>query len=125
MKCSDVSKLAPLARDLRRNTTTTESLLWFHLRGNRFVGIKFKRQQPIGNYIVDFVCLEKKIIIELDGGQHALDAEADRERDAWLQAQGFSVLRFWNNELLTNPAGVLDVIWQSAGKPLCEGVARK
>jgi len=64
-------------------------------------GLKFRRQQPIGRYIVDFVCFEKKIIIEVDGGQHAVETKKDTERDGWFRSQGFKVLRFWNNEVLT------------------------
>ena len=70
-------------------------------------GLKFRRQQPIGRYIVDFVCFEKKIIIEVDGGQHAVETKKDTERDEWLRSQGFKVITFWNNEVLTNTQGVL------------------
>jgi very-short-patch-repair endonuclease len=75
-------------------------------------GLKFRRQQPIGPHIVDFVCFEKKIIIELDGGQHGLPTEMhyDTKRDQWFEAQGYKVLRFWNNEVLTNIQGVLEEI---------------
>jgi very-short-patch-repair endonuclease len=73
-------------------------------------GYKFRRQQPLGNYIVDFVCLEKKLIIELDGGQHAKQTDCDTERDGWLRGQGFVVLRFWNNDVLQNINGVKDAI---------------
>ena len=72
-------------------------------------GLKFRRQQPIDNYIVDFVCLEKRIVIEIDGGQHAAQ-EKDVFRDEYLRQQGFNVLRFWNNEVLQNINGVLEVI---------------
>ncbi len=72
-------------------------------------GLKFRRQQPIGNYVVDFICLEKSLVIEADGGQHA-DNTKDEERDAWLTSESFKVLRFWNNEVLTNMEGVLEVI---------------
>jgi very-short-patch-repair endonuclease len=71
--------------------------------------LKIRRQQPIGKYVVDFVCLERSLVIEIDGGQHA-DNEMDRERDAWLAKEGFKVLRFWNNEVLTNADGVLEAI---------------
>ena len=73
-------------------------------------GVKFRRQQPIGKYIVDFVSFEKRIVIELDGGQHSAEQERDRERDNWLSKQGFKVLRFWDNEVLNNIEGVLEVI---------------
>ena len=73
-------------------------------------GLKFRRQQPIGRYIVDFVCFEKKIIIEVDGGQHAVETKKDTERDEWLRSQGFKVITFWNNEALTNTQDVLEAI---------------
>jgi len=73
-------------------------------------GLKFRRQQTIDNYIVDFVCFENRIIIEVDGGQHAAENNKDRERDTYLQRYGFKVLRFWNNEVLQNTKGVLEVI---------------
>ena len=105
-------RLIPLAKDLRKRTTDTEQLLWQYLRAKHFEGLKFRRQQPIGPYIVDFVCLEKKIIVELDGGQHALPKETqnDIKRDQWLGGQGYRVLRFWDNEVLSNIHGVLEVI---------------
>jgi len=73
-------------------------------------GFKFRRQQPIDNYIVDFICLENRVVIEVDGGQHAVEKEKDRERDNYLQRHGFKVLRFWNNDVLQNIKGVLEVI---------------
>jgi very-short-patch-repair endonuclease len=99
-------KLTNVARLLRKNSTEIERLLWRHLRAGRFDGYKFKRQQPLGSYVVDFVCFEARLVIELDGGQHA-DSEADCHRDGWLKEQGFNVLRFWNNDVLTNLEGVL------------------
>jgi len=99
-----------LAKSLRRNATNAERLLWQKLRNKQLEGYKFRRQQPIGNYIVDFVNFENLIIIELDGGQHAILKGKDRNRDAWLQSQGFHVLRFWNNDVLENIDGVLAVI---------------
>jgi very-short-patch-repair endonuclease len=72
-------------------------------------GLKFKRQQPVGRYIVDFVCLEKKLVIEIDGGQHD-ESQTDKQRDAWLSQQGYKVLRFWNNEVFQNLDGVLEAI---------------
>ena len=80
-------------------------------------GYKFRRQEPIGNYIVDFVCQEKKIVIEVDGGQHSAERERDFERDRWLKIQGYKVLRFWNNEVLTNITGVLEVIRNDFNHP--------
>ena len=98
------------AKSLRSNLTDAEQKLWYHLRAHRFMGRKFKRQKPIGRYVVDFVCLEEKLIIELDGGQHAGNTEYDHERDSWLRSQGYTVLRFWNNELMNEMEGVLEKI---------------
>jgi very-short-patch-repair endonuclease len=89
--------------------TDAERRLWYFLRAHRFKGTKFKRQAMIGKFIVDFVCFEKHLIIEVDGSQHA-DNEADRLRTRWLEEEGFRVLRFWNNEVLKNTGGVLDSI---------------
>ena len=94
------------ARGLRKNPTEAEKLMWNHLRFWQVDGYKFRRQQPLGKYIVDFVCLEKKLIIELDGGQHAEQVEYDSTRDGWLGAQGFRIIRFWNNDVLKNSDGV-------------------
>ena len=82
--------------------------MWRHLRGKQLEGFKFRRQEPIGNYVADFVCYEKRIIVEVDGGQHC--REKDSERDKWFEGQGFKVLRFWNNEVLKNMQGVWEVI---------------
>jgi very-short-patch-repair endonuclease len=98
------------AKTLRRNLTDAEQKLWYHLRAHRFIGRKFKRQKPIGRYVVDFICLEEKLIIELDGGQHAESLEYDHERDSWLRSQGYTVLRFWNNELMNETESVLERI---------------
>ena len=89
--------------------TDAEQRLWYRLRGHRLGGIKFKRQVPIGPYIVDFVCVSRKLILEIDGGQHS-DNAGDRRRDEWLKAQGFHVLRFWNNDVLKQTDSVLEVI---------------
>jgi very-short-patch-repair endonuclease len=75
--------------------TDAERRLWYRSRAHRFLDLKFKRQAPIGPYIVDFICFEHKLIIEVDGGQHA-ESEADRRRDEWLRSEGYLVLRFWN-----------------------------
>ena len=91
-------------RALRRNSTQAELKLWSILRNRQFKRLKFRRQQPIGPYIVDFICLEHRLIVEVDGGQHKDDVDAARTE--WLQAQGFRVLRFWNNDVLSNPDGV-------------------
>jgi len=97
------------ARQLRLNQTDAERRLWAALRDRRLVGYKFRRQRPIGPFIVDFVCIEHKLVIEADGGQHA-DNEADESRTAWLQGRGWRVLRFWNNEILANTRGVIETI---------------
>lgn len=102
--------ITPLAKQLRKQATDAENLLWKHLRRRQIEGFKFRRQQPIGNYIVDFVCLATKIVIEIDGGQHAVYEESDKTREAWLRANGFRVLRFWNSELFENLEGVLETI---------------
>lgn len=98
------------AKTLRRNLTDAEQKLWYHLRAHRFMGRKFKRQKPLGRYVVDFICIEEKLIIELDGGQHAENVEYDHERDSWLRGEGYVVLRFWNNELMNEMEGVLERI---------------
>ena len=99
------------ARMLRKNMTDAERLLWRYLRNRELGGYKFRRQKPIGSYIVDFVCLEKKIVVEVDGGQHAKQVEADEERSEYLEEKGFQVLRFWNNEVLNETESVLSVIF--------------
>ena len=88
-------------------------MVWNYLRRKQLEGLKFRRQQPVGRYIADFICFEKKIVIEVDGGQHALDKENDIERDEWFEKQGFQVLRFWSNEVLRNIEGVLEVVRNS------------
>lgn len=98
------------AKSLRSNQTEAEQRLWYHLRAHRFMGLKFKRQKPMGRYIVDFVCLERRLIIELDGGQHAEQVAYDRHRDTWLRNQGYTVLHFWNNEVMQQLEGVLERI---------------
>ncbi|MBI4918249.1 MAG: endonuclease domain-containing protein [Acidobacteria bacterium] len=96
------------ARQLRRASTDAERALWRVLRA-RGIGPKFRRQEPIGPYIVDFVALDERVVIELDGGQHA-ESRSDPARDAYLRAQGFTVLRFWNSDVLTNLEGVVSRI---------------
>ncbi|HEX2967284.1 MAG TPA: endonuclease domain-containing protein [Syntrophorhabdaceae bacterium] len=98
------------AKELRKRSTDAERLLWSHLRAGRFHGLKFRRQHPIGDYIVDFVCLQNKFIIELDGGQHAMPdhSSRDQERAHWLEKEGYTIIRFWNNDVLTNTSGVLE-----------------
>lgn len=107
--------LTPLARKLRKEMTPAERLLWSRLRDRRLAGLKFRRQVPVGPYIVDFLCAEARVIVEIDGGQHNLpDARAqDQERTRFLEAKGYKVLRFWNNEVLGNLEGVLTVILEA------------
>jgi very-short-patch-repair endonuclease len=102
--------LLPFAKQMRREPTDAEACLWRHLRAGRLKAYRFKRQAPIAGYIVDFVCFEHKLIIEADGGQHAERADDDAHRTAWLQTQGFDVLRFWNNDILRDTQSVLEVI---------------
>ena len=99
-----------LAHALRIQQTDTERLLWKHLRNRQFIGFKFRRQQVIGPYIVDLVCFETRLVVELDGGQHTEQQTEDTVRTTFLQSQGFRVVRFWNNEVLGNIEGVLDSI---------------
>ena len=94
------------ARAMRRIATDAERKLWLLLRDRRLDGIKFRRQVPFGPYILDLVCFERKVVIEVDGGQHGA-SEADKIRDARLRAEGFQVVRYWNNDVLKNPEGVL------------------
>ena len=98
------------ARLLRGAVTDAERLLWQTLRGKQLNHYRFRRQHPIGQYIADFACIEQKIVIELDGGQHQERYVYDAQRTAFLQAHGWQVLRFWNNDVLTNLNGVLSVI---------------
>ena len=100
----------PIVKKLRENATDAERKLWHHLRRKQIDGLRFRRQYPLGPYIVDFVCLPARLIIEVDGGQHTEQMERDAARTAWLKAQGFRVIRFWNNEVLGNIEGVLHVI---------------
>ncbi len=109
------------ARELRTNATDAENLLWQLLRRNQILDFGFRRQHPLGSYILDFYCHEAKLAIELDGGQHAEDVQLkhDEKRSEWLKEQGITVLRFWNNEVLTNTEGVLQTVfdWLSAHRP--------
>ena len=100
------------AKHMRSNPTEAERRLWSILRNKRLADHKFKRQQVLGFYIVDFVNFERKLVIEADGSQHADNAD-DVKRDAWLKAQGFTVLRFWNNDILADTIVVADAIWHA------------
>jgi very-short-patch-repair endonuclease len=106
------SKLRSNARALRKNSTDVERILWSELRDHRLTGASFRRQVPIGNYIADFVCHAAKLVIELDGGQHFSDGQeaADAKRSTIIETKGFRVLRFSNHDVMTNRAGVLEVI---------------
>ena len=105
------------ARSLRRKQTDAELKLWSHLSGRQLEGAKFRRQHPIGDYVADFACIEQRLVIEVDGGHHNEDeiAAADRERTAWLKANGWRVLRFWNNEVGENLEGAIEVIRAALG----------
>jgi primosomal protein N' (replication factor Y) len=96
------------ARRLRTHSTDAERRLWRHLRNRQVAGAKFRRQHPFPPYVVDFCCVERRLVVEVDGGQH--EENRDRARTEFLQSKGFRVLRFWNNDVLTNTEGVLESI---------------
>jgi adenine-specific DNA-methyltransferase len=107
------------ARDLRNHPTDAEKILWQHLRLRQIGGCRFRRQRPVGPYIVDFVCLEKKVVIEVDGGQHNERVAYDAKRDDYLRTAGFVVLRFWDHEVLSQIDDVKEAIWKCVtGGPL-------
>ena len=112
-----VRLITETARNFRSNLTDAERRLWRHLRLRQVDGYKFRRQRPIGKYIVDFVCLEKFLVIEVDGGQHDTQSSYDTERDSWLKSQGFTVLRFWNHEVLRATESVLAAIQKALSMP--------
>lgn len=99
-----------LSKNLRKNQTDAEIKMWRHLKNRALAGYKFRRQCPIGPYIVDFVCFETMLIVEIDGGQHAIQIQKDARRTEQLESRGFRVLRFWNNEVLTSTESVLHTI---------------
>ncbi len=103
-------KTMRLAGKLRHELTLAEQKLWAYLRGNKLNGVSFRRQHAIGNYIVDFCAIKRKLIIELDGSQHLEQEEYDLERTAFLESQGYKVIRFWNNDVTNDINGVLHVI---------------
>ncbi|MCM2327024.1 MAG: endonuclease domain-containing protein [Lysobacter sp.] len=105
------------ARTLRAGATEAELRLWYFLRDRRFAGAKFRRQVPVGPYVVDFLCVSASLIVEADGGQHAERAAHDEERTRYLESQGYRVVRFWNNEVMGNIDGVMEVI----GRELAAG----
>ena len=99
-----------LQRKLRKSMTDAEKKLWQQLRGKQFDGYKFRRQHPFGNFILDFVCLEARLVVEVDGGQHSVSAQ-DFVRDQVLQKAGFCIMRFWNNQVLNEIEPVVEAIW--------------
>ena len=105
------------ARKLRRRLTDAEQKLWQHIRNRQLMGFRFRRQAPIGKYIVDFVCFEKRLVIELDGGQHAVHQEYDNYRSEWLRSQEFKVIRFWNHGVLEQIEAIKEVISQNLITP--------
>ncbi|MEX1152671.1 endonuclease domain-containing protein [Parvibaculum sp.] len=106
------------ARNLRRNMTDAERRLWGRLR-NDALGYRFRRQHPLGVYVVDFVCLERRLVVEVDGGQHNEPAGLahDARRTEWLEADGYEILRFWNNDALARTDDVVETIWHALRKP--------
>ena len=98
------------ARGLRKNQTDAESLLWRQLRNRQLSGFKFRRQHPVGEFIVDFCCTERQLIIEIDGGQHSWQSEPDRARTLCLESKGYKVVRFWNDQVLTELEALLKAV---------------
>ena len=107
-----------LSRALRREPTDAEQKLWYALRGRNLLDYKFRRQHSIGAYVVDFYCAPKRLVIELDGGQHADKMKYDAKRTNFLKTKGCRVLRFWNNDVLQNLPGVVESIMAQVNKPL-------
>ena len=105
-----VRKATSRARDLRKKSTDTENALWNLLRNRQLTGYKFRRQAPIGKYIVDFLCFERNLVVELDGGQHQEQADYDAERTRVLESGGYRVIRFWNNLVLEDTDAVLQMV---------------
>jgi very-short-patch-repair endonuclease len=95
---------------MRRQPTDAENVLWQRLKAKRLEGWKFRRQEPVAGHVADFLCYEARLVIEVDGGQHADDADRDEQRTRAIAAEGFRVVRFWNNEVLENIDGVLEAI---------------
>ena len=112
-------------KSLRYSQTDAESKLWYQLRNRRFQNHKFRRQHILCDYIVDFICLQKKLVIELDGGQHAEQNEYDSARTQKLEADGFQVLRFWNNEIFNSIDSVLETIYRALNTPRPPQKARR
>ncbi|GAA0563294.1 endonuclease domain-containing protein [Rhizomicrobium electricum] len=110
-------RLISNARQMRHEPTDAERKFWFAVRGRKFDGYKFKRQYPVGPYIADFVCLDQRLIVELDGGQHAQQAEYDIKRTDFLQSRGFRILRVWNDDFLRTPDAILEGVWRALTAP--------
>jgi very-short-patch-repair endonuclease len=110
------------SKRLRRGATKAEKMLWFHLRCEQ-LGYRFRRQQPIGRYIADFACLERRLLIELDGGHHGNPRQLayDEERTQWLESQGFRIVRFWNTTVFQELEGVVEAIAEELEKPSGSG----
>jgi len=104
------------ARELRKELTPAERKLWAYLRGDKLNGVNFRRQHAIGNYIVDFVSIKKKLVIELDGSQHLEQAEYDVERTKYLESRGYKVVRFWNHDVMKDMNGVFRAIETALGE---------
>jgi len=104
------SDLTLVAKQLRRSMTDAERRVWYHLRAGRLMGAKFRRQVPIGPYVTDFVCHERRLVVELDGSQHLALRDADSVRTRYLESRGYSVLRFWNDDALLRTDLVLEEI---------------
>ena len=109
--------VSKIARQLRTNLTEAEQRLWSRLRRRQLGGCYFRRQAPIGDYIVDFACFERNLVVEVDGGQHTERVAQDTKRSEWLDSQGYRVLRFWNNDVLQNVDGVVDTILAALREP--------
>ncbi len=112
------------AREPRGRSTEAEALLWQQLRGRRFQSFKFRRQRALGPYILDFVCLEAGLVIEIDGGQHSEQQAYDQRRTALIESQGLAVIRFWNHEVMNETPAVLEKIWQTL-QTLTPALSRK
>jgi very-short-patch-repair endonuclease len=126
----EVSEVSPReiiahARQLRRSMTDAERALWRLIRIKQVGEMRFRRQRPVGQYIVDFVCLEAKLILEIDGGQHADQIAYDNARTQFLESLGYRVLRFWNNDVLQNMDGVVTVILGALGDGGCTPIIEK
>jgi very-short-patch-repair endonuclease len=116
-----VPKLRDRARELRKNQTDVETRIWSRLRARQVASAKFRRQYPISRFIVDFCCFEQRLVVELDGGQHAEAGAFDQRRTEFLVAEGYRVLRFWNNEVMENIDGVLERISEALTLPSPKG----